>query len=77
MSQLDRLEAECEKTADEYVKAARQQHVCIRPRTQDYLLYNGHGVKEIQTIMKLRAKASTLRADFAIRHLLPANQTPK
>ena len=32
-------------------------------------------MKEIQTITKLRAKASTLRADLALRHLLPPNQS--
>ena len=47
MHQLDRLEKDCEKTAGDYVKAIRQKNVCIRPRTQDYLLYNGHRIKEI------------------------------
>ena len=77
MSQLDRLETECEKTAGEYVKEIRQQHICIKPRTQDYLLYNGHRNKEIQMITKLRARASPLRADLEIRHLLPTNQSPE
>ena len=77
ISQLDRLKRECDKTASEYVKEARPQHVSIKHRTQDYLQFNGHRHKEIGTLMKLRAKSSQLRADLNIRHLLQNGQGPE
>ena len=73
LQQLERLNTECSTTAKEYVDASKKQHVILRPETKDYLIYNGHRRQEIQQITKLRAKASQLRSDLNLRHLLPPN----
>ena len=75
LQQLERLKTECSTTAQEYVDASKKQHVILRPETKDYLIYNGHRRQEIQQITKLRAKASQLRSDLNLRHLLPPNTT--
>ena len=56
---------------------ARQRHVYIEHHLQDYLRYNGHRRHEIAMITKLRARASTLRSDLKLRHLLPETEEAK
>ena len=69
-AQIARLDEKCKKTTTWYVYQAQRDDL-KKHKKADYIKFYSHRIEEISTLMKLRSKASSLRAERILRHELP------